>query len=57
MSNKVETSPLRARILELMSRRAASYERTAHIIIDTDGKTIEAIAAEIITKTALHPNS
>jgi shikimate kinase len=57
MSNEVETSPLRARILELMSRRAASYERTAHIIIDTDGKTIEAIAAEIITKTALHPNS
>ncbi len=57
MSNEVETSPLRARILELMSRRAASYERTAHIIIDTDGKTIEAVAAEIITKTALHPNS
>ena len=57
MSNEVETSPLRARILELMARRAASYERTAHIIIDTDGKTIEAVAAEIITKTALHPNS
>ena len=57
MSNEVETSPLRARILELMSRRAASYERTAHIIIDTDGKTIEAVAAEIITKIALHPNS
>ena len=57
MSNEVETSPLRARILELMSCRAASYERTAHIIIDTDGKTIEAVAAEIITKTALHPNS
>ena len=57
MSNEVETSPLRARILELMSRRAASYERIAHIIIDTDGKTIEAVAAEIITKTALHPNS
>ena len=57
MSNEVETSPLRARILELMSRRAASYERTAHIIIDTDGKTIEAVAAEIITKITLHPNS
>ena len=57
MSSKVETSPLRARILELMSRRAATYERTAHIIIDTDGKTIEAVAAEIITKTALHSNS
>ena len=51
MSSKVETSPLRARILELMSLRAATYERTAHIIIDTDGKTIDTVAAEIVTKT------
>ena len=57
MSSEVETSPLRARILELMSLRAATYERTAHIIIDTDGKTIDTVAAEIVTKTALHPNS
>ena len=57
MSSEVETSPLRTRILELMSLRAATYERTAHIIIDTDGKTVEDIAAEIITNTALHPNS
>ena len=52
MSSEVETSPLRARILELMSLRAATYERTAHIIIDTDGKTIDTVAAEIVTKTA-----
>ena len=57
MSSEVETSPLRARILELMSLRAATYERTAHHIINTDGKTVEDIAAEIITNTALHPNS
>ena len=46
-SNEVETSPLRKRILELMSLRAATYERTAHHIIDTDNKTIQEIAAEI----------
>ena len=48
MSSEVETSPLRKRILELMSLRSATYERTAHHIIDTDGKSIEDIAAEII---------
>ena len=47
MSSEVETSPLRKRILELMSLRAATYERTAHHIIDTDNKTIQEIAAEI----------
>ena len=56
MSSEVETSPLRARILELMSLRTATYERTAHIIIDTDGKTIDTVAAEIITKTGVALN-
>ena len=35
------------RIHELMAQRSATYEATAHMIIDTDGKTIEEIAAEI----------
>ena len=48
MLSEVETSPLRNRILELMSLRSATYERTAHHIIYTDGKSIEDIAAEII---------
>ena len=48
MSSEVETSPLRNRILDLMARRSATYERTAHHIIDTDGKTVEDIATEII---------
>ena len=48
MSSEVETSPLRNRILDLMSLRSATYERTAHHIIDTDGKSVEDIAAEII---------
>ena len=38
---------LRTRIIELMALRASTYEKTAHIIIDTDGKSIEALASEI----------
>lgn len=39
---------LRDRISELMERRSATYESTAHIIIDIDGKTIDEIAEAII---------
>jgi shikimate kinase len=35
-----------------MARRSDTYEKTAHIIIDTDGKSIEAVASEIISKLA-----
>lgn len=38
---------LRTRIETLMQQRAATYEKTAHTIIDTDGKSIEALACEI----------
>ena len=38
---------LRSRIEELMVLRSETYERTAHIIIDTDGKTIDEIAQQI----------
>ena len=48
MSSEVETSPLRKRILDLMNKRTATYERVAHHIIETDGKAIDQIAAEII---------
>ena len=40
---------LHERITELMAQRSEIYEKTAHIIIDTDGKSIEAIASEIIS--------
>ncbi len=43
---------LRKRISELMSLRSATYENTAHIIIDTDGKSIDMIAEEILS--AIH---
>ena len=48
MSSEVETSPLRKRILDLMSLRTETYERTAQHIIDTDGKTIADISSEIL---------
>ena len=38
---------LRTRIKTLMQQRAATYEKTAHTIIDTDGKSIDEIACEI----------
>ena len=41
---------LRARIEELMQQRSETYERTAHITIETDGKSIKAIAEEIINR-------
>ena len=44
------TEALRKRIEDLMSKRTATYERTAHIIIDTDGKSVDAVAQEIIKR-------
>ena len=40
---------LRERIEELMSLRADTYEKTSHIAVDTDGKSIDEIATAIIT--------
>ena len=42
-------SALRQRITELMSLRSDTYEKTAHIIIDTDGKSIASISQEVIS--------
>ena len=44
----LKTSALRDRIQDLMRQRAATYERVAHMIIDTDGKSVREIAEEII---------
>ena len=43
-----KSGELRERIENLMTIRSATYERTAHIIIDTDGKSIDEIAMEIM---------
>ena len=42
-----QVEALRARIESLMARRASTYERTAHIIIDTDSHTIDSLAEEL----------
>ena len=41
-------NPLYDRITELMAQRSETYEKTAHIIVDTDGKSIEEIAQKIL---------
>ena len=42
--------PLRDRITELMAQRSSTYEMTAHIIIDTDGKDMDEIVGMIMTE-------
>ena len=38
---------VRERITELMAQRSATYENTAHIIIDIDGKSVDEVAENI----------
>ena len=45
---KLSDHQLRNRIEVLLAQRAATYENTAHIIIDTDGKSIDEICSEIM---------
>ena len=42
---------LKDRISKLMALRSSTYEKTAHVIIDTDGRSIESIAQEIMQQT------
>ena len=51
-AKRVEESALRDRITKLMALRSDTYEKTAHIIIDTDGKSIDSICQEIISTVA-----
>lgn len=49
-AERAEKSPtLKQRIETLMTLRSSTYEKTAHIIIDTDGKSIDSICQEIIS--------
>ena len=47
-AGKSSSGSLSKRIGELLSLRSDTYEKTAHIIIDTDGKSIDMIAEEIL---------
>ena len=53
----LEASDLHTRILELMLQRSETYERVAHLTIDTDDKSIGEIAKEIFTTLILIPPS
>lgn len=44
---------LRSRIESMMSRRASTYEATAHITIDTDDLSIDEIAQTLATKVKI----
>ena len=48
-AKRVEESVLRTRITDLMAKRSSTYEKTAHVIIDIDGKSIEEVSSEIIS--------
>ena len=43
-----DSETLRRRIGELMSQRESTYERTAHMILDIDGKDYDTVSDEII---------
>ena len=49
-AHSTNESTVRERISKLMALRSGTYERTAHVIIDTDGRSIDEIALEIISK-------
>ena len=42
-----QAEAIKVRIESLMAQRASTYERTAHIIIDTDSHTIDSLAEEL----------
>ena len=39
--------PLNVRVAHLLALRSGTYEQTAHMVIDTDGKSVEEITLEI----------
>lgn len=43
-----DSETLRRRIGELMSQRESTYRRTAHIILDIDGKDYDTVSDEIV---------
>jgi shikimate kinase len=48
----LQGAPLRTRIEELMALRSSTYESTAHLVIDTDGRTVEEIATALLHRGA-----
>ena len=48
----LQGASLRTRIEELMALRSSTYESTAHLAIDTDGRTVEEIATALLHRGA-----
>ena len=48
-----DTEALRSRITDLMKQRSATYEETAHVIIDIDGKGYDEVVREIIESISI----
>ena len=48
----LQGASLRTRIEELMALRSSTYESTAHLVIDTDGRTVEEIATALLHRGA-----
>ena len=48
----LQGASLRTRIEELMALRNSTYESTAHLVIDTDGRTVEEIATALLHRGA-----
>ena len=54
--NLTEHDPL-AEIVELLARREPIYREAAHLVVDTEGKSPEQLAAEILARLGLQPSS
>ena len=48
---------VRERITGLLAQRAATYESTAHIIIDIDSKSVDEVTESIIAALKVHPQT
>ncbi|MEE9601767.1 MAG: shikimate kinase [Thermoguttaceae bacterium] len=51
-----DRGPLRE-IIQMLDRRDSTYRQTAHLEIDTEGKTPQELADEIIERTRLAPRA
>jgi shikimate kinase len=52
--NLTDHDPLEE-IVQLLNRREPIYQETAHVVIDTEGKTPDELVSEIVSRLALPP--
>jgi shikimate kinase len=54
--NLTEHDPL-VEIIELLGRREPIYRESAHLVVDTEGKSPEQLAAEILARLGMTPEA